>query len=71
MRPQDIKINEVYRLRTSLDFGYVKVIKKLKAKEDENENSYAIVKCEHSEYINDKIVFTKYFRPCDLIKLTL
>jgi hypothetical protein len=68
MRPQDIKIGEWYRLRANPDYSYVKAIEVLKAKQKENTNSYAVVKCEHCVYDTDVCGFVRYFRPCDMIK---
>jgi hypothetical protein len=70
MRPQDIKIGEHYRLRTSPDYSYVKAIQVLKGKEGENNNTYSVVKCEHTVNKNGVMGFIRYFRPCDLIKDT-
>jgi len=67
MRPQDIKIGEYYRHRTSTNYAYAKAVRVLKAKEAENTNSYAVVKCEWSVDKDDKFWLIKYFRPCDLI----
>jgi hypothetical protein len=68
MRPQDIKIGEHYRFKTDPHYGFAKAIKVLKAKQDENTNTYAVVKCEHTVNKGDKFGFTRYFRPCDLVK---
>jgi len=68
MRPQDIKIGELYRLRTSPNYGYILAEKILKGKQDENTNSYSVVKCKHSTDKNFDFCFIRYFRPCDLIK---
>ncbi len=79
MRTQDIKIGEYYRHRDALLYGYAKAIKiikpmaKYKQKyagltEDEKTVKFVCVKCEWTSSKNDKLIFIKYFRPCDLVK---
>jgi len=68
MRPQDIIIGEHYRLKDSPDYGYAKALRLLRAHEAENNNTYSVVKCEHTINKNDKFGFIRYFKPCDLIK---
>ena len=70
MRTQDIIIGELYRLRTSPDYGYVKAEKVLKKKEGENTTNFTLVKCKHSSDKNFDFCFIRYFRPCDLIKIS-
>lgn len=68
MRPQDIKIGETYRLRSSPRYGFVKALQVLKAKEHPNTHSYAVVKCEHTVNRSEEFGYTRYFRPVDMIK---
>lgn len=68
MRPQDIKIGESYRLRSSPRYSYAKALQVLKPKQGENTNTYAVVKCEHSVDKNDTFGMIRYFRPCDMEK---
>jgi hypothetical protein len=68
MRPQDMVIGEFYRFRTHPNYSYAKCLKVLRAKEAENNNTYAVAKCEHVVCKNDKFGYIRYFRPVDLIK---
>ena len=80
MRTQDIKIGEYYRHRDALLYGYAKAIKIIKPmakfrqqyacdlSEDEKTVKFVCVKCEWTSSKNDKLIFIKYFRPCDLVK---
>ena len=69
MRPQDIKVGETYRHRTSPHYAYAKVIAILKPKQGVNTKAYTIVECEWTVGRDDPVGMIKYFRPCDLIKL--
>lgn len=66
MRPQDIKIGEYYRLKTSPNFGYVKALEILRPKAGKNVKSYIIVECEHVSRKDDMYGFIRCFRPRDL-----
>lgn len=68
MRPQDIKIGEYYRLKSSPDYGFVKAIEIISAKDKRNPTTRKIVKCEHTVHKNDNYGFMRYFEPSDLIK---
>lgn len=81
MRPQDIKVGEYYRHRTSPNYAYAKAIKVLKPIKSKYQRKYAydrtekeknisctVVKCEWTIYKKDSTGLIKYFRPCDLIK---
>jgi len=82
MRAIDIKEGEIYRLKSSPNFGYIKVIKVLKARQkllcyidfkgdyhcDENKNPFIVVKCLHSTDTNFNFAFVRLFRPANIIK---
>jgi hypothetical protein len=69
VRPQDLKIGKVYRLRTSPNYGYVKVLEIIRPKEKENPHTYSVAKVQHSDRKEDFTwSFIRYFRPCDLIE---
>jgi hypothetical protein len=72
MRPQDLKIGKVYRLRTSPNYGYVKVLEIIRPKEKENPHTYSVAKVQHSVRKEDLVFglwgFIRYFRPCELIE---
>jgi hypothetical protein len=67
MRPQDIKINNYYRLKSQPNYSYVKVLKVLKPKQEENNTTYTVIRVEHVINKNDDIGFIRRFRPCDLL----
>ena len=68
MRTSEIEIGESYRLRNNPTYGYVKAVKILKPKQDENTNTYIVVKCELTVGKGDCFGFIKYFRPFDMVK---
>ena len=68
MRPQDLEIGKTYRLRSSPNYGYVKVLRILNGKELPNTHTYKVAECEHTVGKNDSIGITRYFRPVDLEK---
>ncbi len=68
MRPQDIKIGEIYRLRTHSNYAFAKAVEVLKPKTGLNPHTYKIVKCHYSTHKDFSFCLIKYFRPCDLVK---
>lgn len=68
MRTQDIEIGKSYRLRSHPNYSFAKAVKILKPKQEENTNTYIVVKCELTVGKNDSFGFIKYFRPFDLVK---
>lgn len=68
MRPQDLKEGVYYRLADSPSYGYAKFLKIIPAKTGVNTKTYKIAQCEHSVRKNDRMVFIRHFRPCDMIK---
>jgi hypothetical protein len=68
MRAIDIVIGESYRHKDHPTYCWAKAIKVLKPKQDENTNSYIVVKCEWSTEKNDKFGMIKYFTPSNLVK---
>ena len=69
MRPQDIKLGETYRHRSTPNYCYAKVVQILKAREAPNTHTYVIVKCEWTIEKTGDFGLIKYFRPCDLERL--
>lgn len=76
MRIQDIEIGKTYRLKSSPNYGYVKVVaiyrKMSKHKRQvyripENVPDKTCVKVEHTVYKDDTFGFVRYFEPSDLI----
>jgi hypothetical protein len=80
MRAKDIKQNEVYRLKSSPNYGYVKVLCVLNPKQclvykdfrgfyqnDTNPQNYILVKCIHSCNKDFSFGLIKWFRPIDII----
>lgn len=68
MRPQDIVVEENYRLRSSPDYGFIKALAILPPKTGINTHTYIIVKCEHTVQKDDNFGFIRYFRPVDMIR---
>ena len=68
MRADKIKKDDILRHRTSINYSYYKVEKILKPKQEENTNSFIVVKCLHSVDKNFNFALIKYIRPCDLVK---
>ena len=84
MRACDLVEGESYRLKYTPTYGWVRVLKVLKPKQDLyytdvdnksqhdiNPKPYIIVKCEHSVCKNDTFGFIRYFKPVDIIKEVL
>ena len=69
MRIQDIVIDNTYRLKSSPDYGYVKVKKIYRQGQYGNPHpeKKSCVECEHTVYQDDKVGFVRLFRPMDLI----
>lgn len=70
MRPQDIKIDEFYRLRSTPDYSFIQAKRILKPKEYPNTHKYIIVECNHVVNKNDGLGFKRYFRPVDMVTNT-
>lgn len=80
MKVSNIKQNEVYRLKTSPNYGFVKCICVLPArtevsyfennikKYEKNSLNYCVVKCIHSSNDNFDFGLIRYFKPNELIK---
>ena len=68
MRAKDIIIGESYRLKNTPNCGYVKALKVCKPKEVVKEVNYIVIKCEHTYYKDGNVVFTRYFKPSDIVK---
>lgn len=68
MKADKIKIGDILRHRTSINYSYYQVEKILKPKQEENTNSFIVVKCLHSVDRSFNTYLTKYIRPCDLVK---
>ena len=69
MIAKDIKIDSIYRHRTSPNYAYAKAVQILKAKEFPNTNTFIVVKCLWSTNTNFNFALIKYFRPTDLIEV--
>ncbi len=79
MRAKDINKGEIYRLKDSPRYGYIKVICVVPAKsghfvgferihEQIQKKPYITVKCFHIIRKNDEDGYTRYFRPRDIVK---
>ena len=68
MNSKTIKIGNYYRLKNSIDYGWVKVLEVKKPKEDWNNTNYITAKCEHVVQKNDTMGFIRYFKLSDLIE---
>ena len=68
MRAQDLTVGESYSHKDHPDYGWAKVLKVLKPREDENPHNRIIVKCEYSPMKDANFGMIKYFKPSDLIK---
>ena len=69
MRVQDIRLGETYRFKEHPTIGYAKAIEILTPRQGINKHNYSIIKCEHTISKNGTIVFIRYFKPRDLIKI--
>ncbi|MFZ2992603.1 MAG: hypothetical protein WA061_02700 [Microgenomates group bacterium] len=68
MKSTDLKIGEYYRLKSSPDYSWVRVIEILPDKSFNNPRPFVVVKCEHSVDKNDTMGFKRLFRLHELIK---
>lgn len=68
MRAKDIVIGEIYRLKNSPHYGYIKPLKILKPMEFPNTLQCILVECEHSVDLDFKCGIVRYFKPVDIIK---
>ena len=82
MRFNDIKQGGFYRLKSSPDYGYIKILCVLKPKEtktyltfdgsyrtDTNMNNFCIVRCIHSSNKDFSFGLIRDFKPKDIINL--
>lgn len=69
MRARDIVLGESYRLKKSPDYGYIKALEIIPAKQGINSTNYIAVKCEHTVNKNDTLGFIRYFKPSSIIKI--
>ena len=69
MRIQDIVVGNTYRLKSSPDYGYVKVTNIYKQGQYGNPHpeKKSCIECEHTVQQNDRVGFIRLFRPMDLI----
>ena len=75
MRVQDIIIGENYRHISSPNIAYAKAIKIIRPKdrnflktEEEKKLKIVVVKCAWSMWKDEELFYTRYYRPCDLVK---
>ncbi|MEF2243990.1 hypothetical protein [Paenibacillus sp. IITD108] len=68
MRLQDVIIGKFYQHKSTPNYAYARAIDKLKPKERENINNYAVVKCQWSVDKSEDFGLIKYFRPSDLVE---
>ena len=68
MRACDIKINEIYRHKDHPRYAFIKALKVLRPKQDENTLNRIVVKCAFSTDTNFDFALIKYFKPSDLLK---
>lgn len=68
MRIQDIKIDEVYRIKQHPNYCYALALEIIRPKQYPNTHTYSIVKCVYSVSKDFKFGLTKYFRACDLVR---
>lgn len=69
MLARKIELGEWYRHKNTPDYGWAKALKVLQPKQDENTNSYIVVKCQWGTDKGDVFGFIKYFLPRDLIAI--
>jgi len=69
MRIKDIKIGEIYVLKDQIKYTFIRPVEILKPMQNENTNSYTVVKCEHFLHKDDTCGLIKYFKPCDICEL--
>lgn len=63
-----IIIGEHYRIKSSPDYAWAKVLEILEPKQYPNETNVKVAKCEWSVYQNSNSGMIKYFKVKDLIK---
>ena len=66
MKIKKIQVGESYRHKDNPNYCWAKVVKILKPKQDENTNSYTVVKCEWSTDKHATVGIIKYFKPSEL-----
>ena len=67
MQAKNVVIGESYRHKEHPSYGWAKAVKVLRPKQDENTNTFIVVKCEYTQQKNDVIGLVKYFKPSDLL----
>ena len=68
MRAADLKIGKTYRLKSSPNYGFIKVIEVLDRGSEPHRLQYIVAKVKHTVGRHDVTGFIRYFRPRDIIK---
>ena len=69
MNVKDIIIDNYYRHKEHTNYAYIKPLKILKPHQEENTNSYTVVKCEYVINKNDSFGLIKYFKPINIVNV--
>jgi len=70
MNSKQIIIGNYYRLKSSPDYGYAKVLQLFRPRQYSKEYNCYIVKCEHTVSKNDSVGFIRYFKLDELVHET-
>ena len=68
MNSKDIEIGKSYRLKSTPDYGWVKVLEVIKPNRGKDKHPFYTVKCEHTVNKDDTIGFIRLFRLSELLK---
>jgi hypothetical protein len=68
MKSTDLKIGEYYRLKSSPNYSWVKIVEILPAKSRNNPRPFVVVKAEHTVGKYDTIGFNRLFRLHEILK---
>ena len=67
MKVNQLVIGEHYRLKSTPNYGWAKVVEILNPKTPDNSNSFTIVLCEHTVHKGDNFGFIRRFRLGDIL----
>lgn len=68
MRTKDIVIGKTYRLKSSPQYGYIKVLEIIKPRQLPNTSNRYAIKCEHTVCKDDNCGFIRYFKLSSIIE---
>jgi len=68
MNSKDIKIGESYRLKSTPNYGWVKILEVIPPNKGKDRISFYTVKCEHTVNKNDTVGFIRLFRLSEILK---